>query len=341
MSDCQSVTASSQWSCSEDLGQEFWQQWEEYRDYLYRCCIKWMGGNPIDAEDALSRAMLKAWEKVQKFAGKINNFKSWLTSLTRNLCVDIHRERSRGANQVEDIEGYASAEESELVGSEDTPEKALEKAEKATLIKEAIASLPERLRDTFILHFYQQQTHTEIAQAQEITYDNVCKRISLARKQLKEKLSGYFRETEEAERATVGSRKSSTKPEKPEPVESSIVPREIATPIVPERETVSAEIDCVEVIDAEKTEGVEGYDPAQVSGENPRLPVAPVVLSSAMPEATGILVLSSFREKAVSRLGNIASLPKRLRDTFIKHFEQQRSHTEIAEMQDITYDSDR
>ncbi|NES00222.1 MAG: sigma-70 family RNA polymerase sigma factor, partial [Symploca sp. SIO1B1] len=68
MSDCQSVTASSQWSCSEDLGQEFWQQWEQYRDYLYRCCIKWMGGNPIDAEDALSRAMLKAWEKVQKFA---------------------------------------------------------------------------------------------------------------------------------------------------------------------------------------------------------------------------------------------------------------------------------
>ncbi|NEO94797.1 MAG: hypothetical protein F6K56_33240, partial [Moorea sp. SIO3G5] len=49
---------------------EFWQQWQQYRDYLYHRCLRWMGGNPTNAEDALSRAMIKAWEKVQKFAGK-------------------------------------------------------------------------------------------------------------------------------------------------------------------------------------------------------------------------------------------------------------------------------
>jgi RNA polymerase sigma-70 factor (ECF subfamily) len=59
------------------------------------------GWEPTDAEDALSRAMLKAWEKVQKIGVEIDNFKSWLSTLTRNLCVDIHRERSRGANRVE------------------------------------------------------------------------------------------------------------------------------------------------------------------------------------------------------------------------------------------------
>jgi len=192
MSDCQSVTASSQWSCSEDLGQEFWQQWEEYRDYLYRCCIKWMGGNPIDAEDALSRAMLKAWEKVQKFVGQINNFKGWLTSLTRNLCVDIHRQRSRRANRVEDIEGYASGEESELAGSEDTPEKVVETDEKRVVIRRAIDNLSPRLQETFILHFYQDLSYSEIAQQQEISYQNVCKRISQARKILREELRGYF-----------------------------------------------------------------------------------------------------------------------------------------------------
>ena len=47
-----------------------------------------MGGNSTDAEDALSRAMLEAWEKVQKYAaGDIANFKAWLTRLTHNLCV--------------------------------------------------------------------------------------------------------------------------------------------------------------------------------------------------------------------------------------------------------------
>jgi len=44
--------------------------------------------------------MLKALEKVQKYeVGEIANFTAWLTTLTRNLCVDIYRERDRGANR--------------------------------------------------------------------------------------------------------------------------------------------------------------------------------------------------------------------------------------------------
>jgi RNA polymerase sigma-70 factor (ECF subfamily) len=156
-----------------------------------------MGGNPTDAEDALSRAMLKAWEKVQKYAaGEISNFKAWLTTLTRNLCVDIHRERSRGANRVEDIEGYASSEEQGLVQSEDTPYCAVETDEKRIVIRRAIDNLPTRLRETFILHLYEDLSYPEIAQRQEISYQNVCKRISQARKILREELRGYFIEEE-------------------------------------------------------------------------------------------------------------------------------------------------
>src|SRR4028118_2377148 len=130
MSDSQSVSALSLRGGSLDIGKALMQQWQQYRDYLYRCCIKWMGGNLTDAEDALSRSMLKAWEKVQKYAGEIANFKAWLTTLTRNLCVDIHRERSRGANRVENIEGYASDGEQELVSQNENPESALEADEK-------------------------------------------------------------------------------------------------------------------------------------------------------------------------------------------------------------------
>jgi len=127
MTELQSVVASSLCDCVEDVGTAFWQYWQQYRDSLYRCCIKWMGGNPTDAEDALSRAMLKAWEKVQMYKkGEIINFKAWLTRVTHNLCVDIHRERSRSAHSVENIEVYASSEEQGLVSFEDKPESALE-----------------------------------------------------------------------------------------------------------------------------------------------------------------------------------------------------------------------
>jgi RNA polymerase sigma factor (sigma-70 family) len=192
MSDSQSVSALSLRGGSLDIGKAFWQQWQQYRDYLYRCCIKWMGGNPTDAEDALSRAMLKAWEKVQKIGVEIDNFKSWLSTLTHNLCVDIHRERSRGANRVEDIELYASSVEQGLVSFDDTPESAMETGEKRIVIRRAIDNLPSKLRETFILHFYQELSYPEIAQQQEISYQNVCKRISQARKILREELRGYF-----------------------------------------------------------------------------------------------------------------------------------------------------
>lgn len=194
------VFSSSERSGSDDVSMTFWQQWQQYRDDLYRCCVKWMGGNPTDAEDALSRAMLKAWEKAQKYAGKITNFKAWLVTLTRNLCVDIHRERSRGANRVEDIEVYARSEEQGLVAFENTPESAVENSERKIVIRRAIYNLPTRLRETFILHFYQEFSYPEIAQQQDISYQNICKRISQARKILQEELRGYFIGEEEMDR---------------------------------------------------------------------------------------------------------------------------------------------
>ncbi|NEP53426.1 MAG: sigma-70 family RNA polymerase sigma factor [Moorea sp. SIO3C2] len=191
MSDIQLEASSTALGQSHQISQkEFWQQWQQYQDYLYHRCLRWMGGNPTNAEDALSRAMLKAWEKVKKFGGKIANFKAWLTKLTHNLCVDIHREHSRSANHVEDIEGIP--EEQGLLCCDDTPERALETDEKKIAIRRAIDNLPARLHQTFILHFYQELSYREIAQQQEISYQNVCKRISQARAILRDELKEYF-----------------------------------------------------------------------------------------------------------------------------------------------------
>ncbi|MDF5733893.1 MAG: sigma-70 family RNA polymerase sigma factor [Rhizonema sp. PD38] len=186
------VSSSVGRSDSDDFSTTFWQLWQQYQDDLYRCCLKWMSGNRTNAEDALSRTMLKAWEKVQKYAGKIANFKGWLTRLAHNLCVDIHREGSRGANRVEDIEVYTRSEEQGLVDLEKTPLCAVETDEKRIVIRQAIANLPTRLRETFILHFYKELSYPEIAQLQEVSYQNVCKRISQARKILQQELRGYF-----------------------------------------------------------------------------------------------------------------------------------------------------
>ncbi|MDY7003147.1 MAG: sigma-70 family RNA polymerase sigma factor [Cyanobacteriota bacterium] len=175
---------------------QFWQQWQESRGQLYRCCLKMMNSNRMDAEDALSQAMVKAWEKVQKFGEKITNLKAWLYQVTRNFCIDLIRKGSCGAVGVESIEWVGNTEEVITTGTVECPESVLEREERSERIRGAIAELPEKCRETFILHFYRELSHKEIAEQQGISYDNVCKRISLARKQLKQKLSAYFRESE-------------------------------------------------------------------------------------------------------------------------------------------------
>ncbi len=101
-----------------NLELKFWEEWLRHKDYLYQCCVKWMG-NHYDAEDALSQAMIKARDKVLAFVGTINNFKAWLTKLTYNLCLDIHRKRHRGGVIVESWEAIAPNYEDQWISKDE------------------------------------------------------------------------------------------------------------------------------------------------------------------------------------------------------------------------------
>ena len=134
---------------SADVNLMFWQQWQEHQDYLYHCCVKWMG-NFTEAEDALSMAMLKARETLLKNTKIIKNFKTWLAKLTYHLCVDILRQRDRFKAEVEDIELVTS---SVADSQEESPILAAAQQELENFFGLAIDNLPGRLRDTFILYF--------------------------------------------------------------------------------------------------------------------------------------------------------------------------------------------
>lgn len=192
MSNSQSDSASCIRSCSEDIEKVFWQLWQQNRDYLYRCCFKWMSGNPTDAEEVLSRAMLKAWDKLPDHAEKITNLRAWLSRLTRNLCIDIHRERRRKAMQMEDIEEVAAGGNSAVISCFDSPEEALLHHELGQYIRRAIDTLPSRLQSPFILHYYHQISYQDIAQQLALSLDNVYKRIQQARDFLQKRLSRYL-----------------------------------------------------------------------------------------------------------------------------------------------------
>ncbi len=169
----------------------FWQLFEQHRDYLFRCCVKWMNGNSIEAEDVLSRAIIKAWEKIKQDTVVIDNFKAWLTKLTYNLCIDIHRQNNRNTKKIEFLDTVCSTQQEEWVSQEETPFLSATRRETAQFLRNAIENLPPRLREVFVLLADQELSYQEIAQHLNISYDNVRKRISQARKILREQLQEY------------------------------------------------------------------------------------------------------------------------------------------------------
>ncbi|MBP0029562.1 sigma-70 family RNA polymerase sigma factor [Roseofilum reptotaenium CS-1145] len=180
----------SQSNHSVDTEIEFWNQWQKHQSYLYFCCLKWMRGNVMDAEDLLSQSMLKAWEKTANHTGNFYNFKAWLYKLTYHLCIDIQRKNNR-------IQGklsywYSGVETKMLYPIQQDIKIHLEKDEEMKVIEGAIAKLPPRIHHTFILHYYAEMSYQEIAEEQNISYANVRKRISQARSILKAELRGYF-----------------------------------------------------------------------------------------------------------------------------------------------------
>ncbi|NEN89190.1 MAG: RNA polymerase sigma factor [Okeania sp. SIO3H1] len=176
------------------LGEQtaFWQLWLLYQDYLYGRCITWMGGDRIHAEEALSLARMKGWEKLPHYAEKITNPKAWLTRMTHNLCVDLHRKRHRGAMGVESIEEMAVAENQTLASSEYSPESAILGRELRTYICRKIEALSPRLREPFILHFYQYMSYPDIAKKLGLSVNNVYKRIQQGREILQKQLKLYL-----------------------------------------------------------------------------------------------------------------------------------------------------
>lgn len=179
-------------SITEGNRHAFWQLWLLYEKYLYHRCKIWMGGNDIDAEEALSQSRLKAWEKLPNYASKITNPKAWLTRMTHNLCMDLHRKRQRGAQNTDRIEEIAVTDPDIVASNSDSPESVMLNHELKIYIRHAINSLPPRLRDPWNLLYYYQIPYGEIAQRLMLSKDNVYKRIQQGRVILQKQLKKYF-----------------------------------------------------------------------------------------------------------------------------------------------------
>ncbi|MEM9090848.1 MAG: RNA polymerase sigma factor [Cyanobacteria bacterium P01_F01_bin.53] len=177
---------------------EFWSLWLEHRDYLYRVCLKYTAGNQIDAKELLSQARDKAQAKWPKHAHKVTNPKSWLSSLTRHLYIDLYRSRERKTKLHSGLQKEALG----AIAHHPSPNSNLLDSELRAYVYQLISALPPRLRTPVILRFHQEKSYKEIAFQLSISEATVRKRIQQARQKLRKPLRLYLAGLSQATIAT-------------------------------------------------------------------------------------------------------------------------------------------
>ncbi|ABG51754.1 RNA polymerase, sigma-24 subunit, ECF subfamily [Trichodesmium erythraeum IMS101] len=309
----------------------FWQEWQKHQDYLYHCCVKWMGGNSINAEDALSMAMLKAREKVQKCHKTIDNFKAWLAKLTYNLCMDLLKQSARYHQKVEDLDLVLSRADGRTQRGD--PFFAVAYGELEDFCRLAIDNLPKRLRETFAL-FFKEYSYKEIATELSISEPNVRKRISQGRAILRERYEEYQKQKEivifeEHKVENSPAQELETEIIATEMPQEAVLSEEKSEPILVEA-TAEKELGKIETV---------GYRKQEL--------VAPSVLVKSLRDAKKKHLVEATAEEELGKIETVgyrkqelvapSVLVKSLRDAKKKHLVEATAEEELGKIETVGY----
>jgi RNA polymerase sigma-70 factor (ECF subfamily) len=152
---------------------------------LYRCavgrvyalCLR-LSGSPEIAEELTQETFVRAWRKLPSFRGDCA-FTTWLTRIAVNVALS---ERQRSAKLENRLEWPEDIEE--LGVSRETGD-----AESSMDLEKAIAALPQKARQVFVLHDVEGWKHEEIARFAGIAVGTCKAHLHRARESLKEALS--------------------------------------------------------------------------------------------------------------------------------------------------------
>lgn len=148
-------------------------------NYLYR-----LTNNRDEAEEIAQEAFVKAYIHADKYK-TIAKFSTWLYTIATNLVRNRIRSRSRAPQLISLwTRGWNDSEEERVLDIEDpqrTPDEAINDAELSSIINQAIAKIPARYRESFVLREINELSYEEIAAVTGLKLGTVRSRINRAR----------------------------------------------------------------------------------------------------------------------------------------------------------------
>ena len=135
-------------------------------------------GNEEKANDAVQEAFLKLWENCKKVTPA--KAKSYLYTVANNLYLNVLKAEKVRLK-------YA---ELTLKTTNESPEFLMEEQQFQKKLDNALQSLPENQRSTFLLNRIDGKKYAEIAEMEGVSIKAIEKRMHLALKSLREKIDG-------------------------------------------------------------------------------------------------------------------------------------------------------
>jgi RNA polymerase sigma-70 factor, ECF subfamily len=152
-----------------------------YNQRIYRAARAILRDD-TEAEDVMQDAYLRAYRNLAKFEGR-SSFATWLTRIAVNEALHRRKKESR----TETIEGEDHIMELAALG--DSPEQSYGRQEITGILEQAIGALPEQYRAVVMLRDVEEMDTEEVAEALDISAENVRVRLHRARALLKRYLS--------------------------------------------------------------------------------------------------------------------------------------------------------
>lgn len=157
-----------------------------------------MLGNDADAEDVTQDVLLQVVRKLGSFRGEAD-VGTWLHRITVNAALGHRTRRARRAEHetheaTDTFDGDGDGHPQSARPWSVPPEQHALDRERAKLIEDAIARLPEMYRDVYVLADVEGLTNPQIADLLDLTVPGVKTRLHRARLRMRDALAPHFEE---------------------------------------------------------------------------------------------------------------------------------------------------
>ena len=138
--------------------------------------IRRSGASEAMAEEIAQETMLTVWRKADLFATGRLGAAAWIYTIARNLRIDALRREQRG--QASKSESQCDNDNSCIVAL--TPEAQFAAVQSEENVRKAMAQLSDEQMRAVELFFFEEKTHSEIAEQLQIPLGTVKSRLRLA-----------------------------------------------------------------------------------------------------------------------------------------------------------------